>query len=173
MNFSKLKESILRKKFQKTLINLPEVSPVSMSVIKTVGILTTDEISSNIDFKKEIELVFGLRHSKIYSFRKFDKNDSISYKHFSEKDLNWQGDFVQQNIKVFLEEPFDLLIGFFESNHLYLEKAVMFSAASFKVGISGVNPKLYSLEISETTYQIQSFLRELKRYLEILKKVKN
>jgi len=173
MNFSKLKESILRKKFQKTLINLPEVSPVSMSVIKTVGILTTDEISSNIDFKKEIELVFGLRHSKIYSFRKFDKNDSISYKHFSEKDINWQGDFVQQNIKVFLEEPFDLLIGFFESNHLYLEKAVMFSAASFKVGISGVNPKLYSLEISETTYQIQSFLRELKRYLEILKKVKN
>ena len=173
MNFSKLKESILRKKFQKTLINLPEVSPVSMSVIKTVGILTTDEISSNIDFKKEIELVFGLRHSKIYSFRKFDKNDLISYKHFSEKDLNWQGDFVQPNIKVFLDEPFDLLIGFFESNHLYLEKAVMFSAASFKVGISGVNPKLYSLEILETTYQIQSFLRELKRYLEILKKVKN
>jgi hypothetical protein len=49
----------------------------------------------------------------------------------------------------------------------------MFSAASFKVGLTGVNPKLYSLEIKETTYQIQSFLKELKRYLEILKKVKN
>ena len=75
MNLSKLKESRLRKNFQKMLINLPEVSPASMGIIKTVGVLTTDEISSQIDFKKEIELVFGLRHSKIYSFRKFDKND--------------------------------------------------------------------------------------------------
>jgi len=173
MNLSKLKESRLRKNFQKMLINLPEVSPASMGIIKTVGVLTTDEISSQIDFKKEIELVFGLRHSKIYSFRKFDKNDSISYKHFSEKDINWQGHFVQPNIKVFLEEPFDLLIGFFGNNHLYLEKAVMFSTASFKVGLTGVNSKLYSLEIKESTYQIQSFLKELKRYLEILKKVKN
>ena len=173
MNLSKLKESRLRKKFEKMLVNLPDVAPTSSSVIKSVGILTTDEISSNIDFKKEIELVLGIRHSKIYSFRNFDKNNSISYKHFSEKDVNWQGDFVQPNIKVFLEEPFDLLIGFFESNHLYLEKAVMFSASTFKVGISGVNSKLYSLEILEAPSQIHLFLKELKRYLEILKKVKN
>ena len=75
MNLSKLKESRLRKKFEKMLVNLPDVAPTSSSVIKSVGILTTDEISSNIDFKKEIELVLGIRHSKIYSFRKFDKNN--------------------------------------------------------------------------------------------------
>ena len=51
MNLSKLKESRLRKNFQKMLINLPEVSPASMGIIKTVGVLTTDEISSQIDFK--------------------------------------------------------------------------------------------------------------------------
>jgi len=49
----------------------------------------------------------------------------------------------------------------------------MLSASTFKVGISGVNSKLYSLEILEAPSQIQSFLKELKRYLEILKKVKN
>ena len=173
MNFSMLKELILKKKFQKALVNLPEVTPISKDVIKTVGILTTDEISLNINLKKEIEVVFGLRHARIYSFKKFDKNDPISYKHFSERDINWQGEFIQPNIKAFLEEPFDLLIGYFEGNHLYLEKAVMQSEASFKVGISDVNSKLYSLEILENPSQIQSFLKELKRYLEILKKVKN
>ncbi|MBT4869635.1 MAG: hypothetical protein HON45_05980, partial [Polaribacter sp.] len=46
MNLSKLKESRLRKKFEKMLVNLPDVAPTSSSVIKSVGILTTDEISS-------------------------------------------------------------------------------------------------------------------------------
>ena len=173
MNFSKLKELRLRKKFEKTLDIHPEITSISDEVIKTIGILTIDEISSTIDLQKEVEAVFGIRHSKIYSFRTFDKNDPISYKHFSEKDFNWQGAIVQPNIKVFLEHPFDLLIGFFENNNLYLEKAVLESKASFKVGISGVNAKLYSLEIAVKSSQISSFLKELRRYLNILKKSKN
>ena len=173
MNFSKLKESRLRKKFEKTLETLPEITSISDKDIKTIGILTIDEISSTIDLQKEVEAIFGIRHSKIYSFKKFDKNDEISYKHFSEKDFNWGGSIIQPNIKVFLEQPFDLLIGFFENNNLYLEKAVLESKASLKVGISGVNTKLYSLEIAVKSSQISPFLKELRRYLNILKKSKN
>jgi hypothetical protein len=166
MNFSKLKELRLRKKFEKTLDIHPEITSISDEVIKTIGILTIDEISSTIDLQKEVEAVFGIRHSKIYSFRTFDKNDPISYKHFSEKDFNWQGAIVQPNIKVFLEHPFDLLIGFFENNNLYLEKAVLESKASFKVGISGVNAKLYSLEIAVKSSQIQPFFKRIKEIFE-------
>ena len=42
MNFSKLKESRLRKKFEKTLETLPEITSISDKDIKTIGILTID-----------------------------------------------------------------------------------------------------------------------------------
>lgn len=173
MNLSKLKEARLRSKFNKALSKLPENRIVSQNEIQSVGILTTEEIALKIDLQSEIEALLGVRNSKIYIFKKFDKLDEVSYKHFSEKDVNWRGEFVQPNFKSFLDQRFDLLIGYFNTNNLYLEKAILQSKASFNVGFSGVNSKLYELEISEKTEHIQQFLRELKKYLVILQKLKN
>lgn len=173
MNLSKLKEYRIKKQFDKTLSELSENRIVSQKEIKTVGILTTEVISSTIDIKSEIETIVGLRNCKLYSFKKFDKLDEVSYKHFSEKDINWKGDFVQPNFQSFLDQPFDLLIGYFNTNHLYLEKAVLQSKATFNVGFSGVNSKLYELEISTDLKNVKQFCLELKKYLQILKKLKN
>ena len=80
---------------------------------------------------------------------------------------------MQPNFQSFLEQPFDLLIGFFNVNNLYLEKAILQSKATFKAGFSGVNSKLYELEISSQLENVQQFSSELKKYLLILKKLKN
>ena len=173
MNLSNLKESRLRKKFDKIVLRLQENRIVSQKEILTVGILTTESVSSKIDVQSEIEAVLGLKNSKIYSFKKFNKSDEVSFKHFSEKDINWKGEFIEPNFQSFLEQPFDLLIGYFNHNHLYLEKAVLESKASFKAGFSEVNSKLYELEISTDLENIQQFSSELKKYLQILKKLKN
>jgi hypothetical protein len=173
MNLSNLKESRLRKKFDKIVLRLQENRIVSQKEILTVGILTTESVSSKIDIQSEIEAVLGLKNSKIYSFKKFNKSDEVSFKHFSEKDINWKGEFIEPNFQSFLEQPFDLLIGYFNHNHLYLEKAVLESKASFKAGFSEVNSKLYELEISTDLENIQQFSSELKKYLQILKKLKN
>ena len=66
-----------------------------------------------------------------------------------------------------------MLIGYFDHQHLYLEKAVLESKATFKVGFSKVNSKLYELEISTELENIEQFSTELKKYLQILKKLKN
>lgn len=173
MNLSKLKENRLRRKFDKSISKLSENRTVSQKEIKSVGILTTEELSSKIDLQSEIEAILGVRNSKIFSFKKFDKFDDVSFKHFTEKDINWSGDFVQPNFQSFLEQPFDLLIGYFNTNNLYLEKAILQSKATFNVGFSGVNQKLYELEISEQIANVQQFSSELKKYLVILKKLKN
>jgi hypothetical protein len=173
MNLSNLKESRLRKKFDKMLLRLQENRIVSQKEILTVGILTTESVSSKIDVQSEIEAILGLKNSKIYSFKKFNKLDEVSFKHFSEKDINWKGEFIEPTFQSFLEQPFDLLIGYFNHNHLYLEKAVLESKASFKAGFSEVNSKLYELEISTDLENIQQFSSELKKYLQILKKLKN
>lgn len=173
MNLSNLKESRLRKKFDKIVLKLQENRIVSQKEILTVGILTTESVSSKIDVQSEIEAILGLKNSKIYSFKKFNKSDEVTFKHFSEKDINWKGEFIEPTFQSFLEQPFDLLIGYFNHNHLYLEKAVLESKASFKAGFSEVNSKLYELEISTELDNVQQFSSELKKYLQILKKLKN
>ena len=173
MNLSKLKEARIRRKFDKMLSRLEENSTVSKKEIITVGILTTDEISSKIELQSKVESILGIRNSKKYSFKKFDKSATVSYKHFSEKDMNWKGTFVQPNFQIFLAQPFDLLIGYFDVKNLYLEKAILQANASFKTGFSGVNSKLYELEIAEAAIKIDEFLLELKKYLQILEKLKN
>lgn len=103
----------------------------------------------------------------------FDKNKLNDPNHFSEKDFNWLGNIEQKSLKKFIDEPFDLLIGYFHKNNIYLETTVLQSNATFKVGFSNVNQKLYDIEISEIPSNINSFLSELKKYLILLKKIKN
>jgi acetolactate synthase small subunit len=56
---------------------------------------------------------------------------------------------------------------------LFLESSVLQSNALFKVGISDVNQELYDIEIAETPIKTESFFLELKKYLTILRKLKN
>lgn len=168
-----MKKSFIKKKFQKLLLEKEEFRVVNYKEINTVGIISNDEISNWIDIKNEVEEILNLKNAKIYSFRPYSRKNEVSFKHFSEKDFNWKGQVSQPNFKVFIDQPFDLLIGYFNKKNLYLENAVLHSKATFKVGISKVNQELYDMEIAEYPKNIKEFLYELKRYLLILKKLKN
>ena len=164
------KKYFLRRQFQKRLIENEVHRIVSQKEIKTVGIITTEEISKWINVKGEVEKILNLKDVKIYSFRPQNKN---SNKYFSEKDFNWQGNIYKPDFKSFIDEPFDLLIGYFNKNNLFLESSVLQSNALFKVGISGVNQELYDIEIAETPIETERFFLELKKYLIIIRKLKN
>jgi hypothetical protein len=164
------KKYFLRRQFQKKLIDNEIHRTVSQKEIKTVGIITTDEISKWVNVKEEVEKILNLKNVKIYSFRPQNKN---SNKYFSEKDFNWQGNVYKKDFKSFIDEPFDLLIGYFNKNNLFLESSVLQSNALFKVGISDVNQELYDIEIAETPIKTERFFLELKKYLTILRKLKN
>jgi hypothetical protein len=164
------KKYFLRRQFQKRLIENEVHRIVSQKEIKTVGIITTEEISKWINVKGEVEKILNLKDVKMYSFRPQNKN---SNKYFSEKDFNWQGNIYKPDFKSFIDEPFDLLIGYFNKNNLFLESSVLQSNALFKVGISGVNQELYDIEIAETPIETERFFLELKKYLIIIRKLKN
>jgi len=173
LNFIRYKKYFLKKQFRKVLLEKENNRVVSQKEIKTIGILTTDEISNCVNVKEEVEKLFNIRNAKIYSFRPHKKNQKFSYKHSSEKDFNWTGSVNQPSFKIFIEEPFDLLIGYFSKKNWYLENAVLRSNATFKVGISKVNQQLYDIEIAEVPIKTATFFSELKKYLKILKKIKN
>lgn len=173
MRFTQLKHSILKRKFKQSLLEAEKSRVTSQEEIKSVGIITTQEISSKVNLQKEIETALNVRNTKIYSYRPFNKKDEASYKHFSEKDINWKGKFTESSFQNFLEQPFDLLIGFYNEKNLYLENATLQSKATFKVGFANVNSSLYELEISENIENVTAFNLELRKYLSILNKLKN
>lgn len=167
----KLKQYFIKKRIDKFAKTTSTDSHAKTKVIKSIGIITLDNLSKEHDFSEILIQKFQRRNPKIYSFRKFSKDDVKSYKHFSEKDFNWKGHVVDTSLQSFLEEPFDLLICFFSKKNMYLEYAVRSSNASFKVGFSEVMSQVYDLEIACDPDEAAVFFDEMKKYLEILKKL--
>lgn len=168
-----LKKYFIRKSFQKLLKSNELNRVVSQGEIKTIGIIADTGFFNEIDLQKEVEECLDLHNVKRCSFKLYDKKNDASYECFSEKDFGWKGQVKNPNFKDFIEQPFDLLIGYFNKNNLYLENAVLRSNAKFKVGISNVNQELYDIEIAISPKDSKEFILELKRYLKILKKLKN
>jgi hypothetical protein len=169
--FQRFKETVLKRQLDKLLLQSELSGNSPLKKISSIGIITSEKITNEVDLQIEIEALLKCRNTKMYRFRKFDKTADVSCKHFTEKDINWKGQFTQDNMHVFLEQPFDLLIGYFNSNNIFLETAVLQSKAQFKVGFAGVNSRLYKIEISEKTANVSAFTLELKKYLKIIKKL--
>ncbi|PQJ78064.1 DUF6913 domain-containing protein [Polaribacter porphyrae] len=168
-----MKKSFIKKKFRKLLVEKEENRVVSHDEVYTVGIVTSADISKWINLADEVERILGLGNVRVYNYRSYSKNDVLSYKFFTEKDFTWKGEPKNKMFTSFIEEPFDLLIGYFNKNNLYLENAVLRSNAKFKVGFAKVNQSLYDMEIAEYPTKTERFLSELKKYLIVLKKLKN
>ena len=166
-----MKKSFIKKQFKK-LLKEEEYRAASNEEVYTVGIVASYEISKWLKIEDEVEKILELGNIRIYSFRSFSKSKVPSYKYFSEKDFNWKGEPKNAAFKDFIDEPHDLLIGYFNKKNLYLENAVLHSKAKFKVGFAKVNQDLYDLEIAEYPTNIESFLLELKKYLIVLGKLK-
>lgn len=172
MLLGKLKEQSLYRNFQKKLNKIPDArTPVSKE-IHSVAIITTNKLSFELDIVREIKSNFKtVRNVHIYAFRKFKKSNSSSYKHFTEKDFDWRGEVKDPSLESFLENPFDLLIGYFNEKNLYLEFAALKSNATFKIGFAKVNDKLYDLVVNEQPNNLDSFIEVTKKYLELLHKI--
>ncbi|MCG1036374.1 DUF6913 domain-containing protein [Polaribacter sargassicola] len=171
MSLFNIKELRLRKKFDKILSDKKEI--FTDKEIKSIGIISLSTISESLKLEEEIASILGVKNIKIYSFCKDSKLKEDSFQYFSKKDINSKGNFINPNLQSFLEEPFDLLIGYFKEDNLYLKMAILQSRASFKVGFTGVDENLYRIEISEKTENLKSFSLELKKYLQLFKKLKN
>lgn len=166
-----MKKIFVNKRYNKLLQEAEANRQVNIDKIKTIGIISTDEISKCINIKEETDIIFDFTSSKIISFKDQIKKGESSTLHFSDKSFGWKGQVKDPNLKSFLDKPFDLLIGYFNKPNLYTELAVLHSKAKFKTGISKVNQSLYELEINEIPKNTERFLVELKKYLQILNKL--
>ena len=166
----KLRDKNIQKKIRE-LSNLPSESIVENQKIRSVGILSQENTSNFFQLQELATEILEIRNPRIYTYRKFDKDDEKSYKHFTEKDFNWNGEITDTSLKSFIDHPFDLLICFYDKKNKYLEYLTLLSKASFKLGFAKVYSKPLDLEIAVDISQANDFFEEAKKYLTILKKL--
>ncbi|MDA9245794.1 hypothetical protein N9R11_02355 [Polaribacter sp.] len=167
MIFSKIKKYFLQKEIQQSSKTSKRV--VANNKVKNIGIVSTMELNNVYEFEQKVKKLFP-KHRSVnwYLFREFHKGDEKSFHHFSNNDFNWRGKINDVSLQIFVDTPFDLLICYFDKNHVFLESLVKQSQANFKIGFSNVNQSLFDLEISERIDNIDSFHAEVEKYLQIL-----
>ncbi|MGB5944169.1 MAG: hypothetical protein WBG71_14890 [Leeuwenhoekiella sp.] len=90
---------------------------------------------------------------------------------FNEKDIGGLGKIKNPAIAEFTKTPFDLLVGYFDTENLFLNLLVAQSQAQFKAGLRSEEPKLYDLMINSEEGDRDQFIIELHKYLKILKRL--
>jgi len=109
---------------------------------------------------------------KIVAFTMDDKLEHNKWNaHFSPKDFGWNGKIKNLDLEAFINEPYDMLVCFFKNPVLQLDLITAASKANLKVGISAEHERFYDLIIDVELKDINIFKQELKKYLNILKKI--
>ena len=67
--FQGFKETVLKKKLNQLLSQTDNRRTPSLEKIKSIAIISTEDISSEMDLQKEIEIILESRNIRIYSYK--------------------------------------------------------------------------------------------------------
>lgn len=129
------------------------------------------------DFEKFIEfgLELGLQANniKVFSFVEVKRKlPSMRQNQISNKDFGWRGEITNnQGASDFLEVPFDVLIGFYQGEHKFLDILTAKSKARFKIGYNQADIRLFDLLLSADLKNFEGFKHETTKYLKLLNKI--
>lgn len=142
--------------------------------IKSVGLLVDLTYFSDIESLIKDLNAEGIQKSdiKILAYKsKLKKNEVFTIPVFTDKNIDWKGNFAEAFMQEFMQTPFDLLIGYYDIENPALMVCTHQSKANFKVGFSAIDKRLFHLLISTQLENSKVFVHELFRYLKILNKI--
>jgi hypothetical protein len=170
--FKNLKQKSFRKQTERNLKNRD--FSTRNTPLKTLGFLIDEEKFQDFEALYDFSETLGIQRKdvKLFCFVEYQKKaPSLRQNQINNKDFSWKGEITNQNAKEFLEIPFDVLIGFYKDKNEFLDLMASSSSAKFKVGVAGVDDRLYDLILSVNPYNVASFKNELKKYLRVLNKI--
>lgn len=172
MFLNHIKEFLFKKIVKKNITNVKNTS--NDLLIKSVGII----FDENYFYEKE-GLINELKkkgvaetNCNILVFKnKIKKNETFSYPIFTYKDISWNGGFSTKDVQQFVNQKFDLLISYYDTEKAALLSTTNQSKANFKVGFSTIDKRLNHLMITTNAENYKVFVDELFKYLKILNKI--
>jgi hypothetical protein len=170
--FEKLRQKSLHKLIEKNLDNR-DVSQRN-NAMKTLGFLIDEATFIDFDKIHKLSKEFNIQYKdlKIYSFKEVKKKlPTLVQNQVNNKDFSWKGVINNKNATEFLEIPFDVLVGYYNTNNSFLNLMVSKSKAKFKVGFKGTDPRVFDLLLDVKPQEFENFKAELKKYLKVLNKI--
>ena len=170
--FKKLKQYSIKRITDKNL-NSRDLSEINAPLI-TLGFLVDETLFQDFETLYDYSNLLGIQRKdiKIFSFRDFKKNTpSLRQDQISDKDFTWDGTIKNISAQEFLGKSFDVLIGYYNGNHEFLDMMVSESKAKFKIGGIGADERLFDLLIAVELENMEAFKDETKKYLTVLNKL--
>lgn len=136
--------------------------------MKTIGVLfNADDFSEYSNFLKALKSL-GIPENAVQMFA-FTTNkkslDDAVVSFFTKKAINWKGKINLDELNNFVNSEFDLLVSYYKHSNEELNLVSAASKADLKVGLSGIDDRLYDLIIDVDTKDLNLFKNELKKYL--------
>jgi hypothetical protein len=155
--------------------SLHSVKPSTLNQpIQTIGILIDESYFQDKEQLKQEIAANNISENNIKFLvykDKIKKTDTHSEPTFSSKNMSFNGHFNKEFINQFINEPFDMLISYYDIEKAPLLLITHHSKAKFKVGISDIDKRLNHLMINTNAENHLVFVHELFRYLKILNKI--
>jgi hypothetical protein len=169
--FTNLKLKLLRKQLEKNL-KKRDMSQLH-SRLETMGFIIDENDVTAIETLRKLASSLGIEddNCKVLTFQKFEKNKKIEDNHLYFKQIKWLGAIDNAHAVQFLEKPFDVLIGYYNGAHPYLDFLISESNARFKVGLAASDLRLFDLQIQVEKSNTIALKKELETYLLVLGKV--
>lgn len=171
--FSKIIKGFFLKKIISSKLTSANLE-VSVDKIHTVGVIIDESYFSNTDsLKNEIEQ-YGVEAKNITILlfkKKVSKKEIVKELFFTRSDIKINGEINKKEVITFLDQPFDLLINYYEVERTSLLLVSKASKAHFKVGFSTIDKRVNHFMIKATVSQYKEFISELFKYLKILNKL--
>jgi hypothetical protein len=142
--------------------------------LKYLGFLVDEAFFNDFEMLYEFGSELGLQRKdlKIFTFVETRKKlPSLRQDQITNKEFTWRGEISNQNAQEFLDFPFDVLIGYYKGKHEFLSAMVAQSKAKFKIGFHGADDRLYDLLLNVDIQKPELFKGEVKKYLQIFKKI--
>lgn len=142
--------------------------------MKYLGFLVHESYFDNFETLYSLGEDIGVQRKnvKVFSFVETKRKiPTLRKDQITNKEFNWRGEVQCQTATDFLEFPFDVLIGFYNSKNEYFDALASKSNASFKIGFEGADERLYDLLLNIDPKNMKVFKEELIKYLKILNKI--
>lgn len=142
--------------------------------IKKVGCIVDLDVFDTSDAFYELLEEFKLPPNavKIIGYKRvYDKNSPYATPVFSDQDLGWNGDIENSYVLEFLNREYDIVINYYQENHLMLNLLSLKTRARLKVGFKEIGTEYNDLMLANNLSDFKTFKTELKKYLVVLKEL--
>jgi hypothetical protein len=140
--------------------------------LQTVGVLLSYEEFDDFEAFRKLfkELALTSPKCRVAAFIQDEKQITNTWNtYFIPKNIGWKGKILSADLESFINQDFDVLIGYYTKNDVDINLIAALSKSKFKIGLKGADQRIFDLLINVDTNQFSVFKKELKKYLKILK----